>query len=58
VGLKSPKTVIILSNDKITSPLRTDILREKLGREFAKLFNLNVFHANTGLRFLEKANSS
>jgi len=55
VGLKSPKTILILSNDKITSPLPTGILREKLGREFAKLFNLNVFHANTGLRFLKKS---
>ena len=55
LGLKSPKTVIILSNDKITSPLRTYILRDKLSREFAKLFNLNVFHANMGLRFLQKS---
>ena len=55
LGLQSPKTVIILSNDKITSPLRTYILRDKLSREFAKLFNLNVFHANMGLRFLQKS---
>jgi len=31
------------------------ILRDKLGSEFAKLFKLTVFHANTGLRFLEKS---
>ena len=39
----------------VKSPLRTYILRDKLSREFAKLFNLNVFHANMGLRFLQKS---
>ena len=42
------KSVVIVSNDRLTQPIPTAVLRRKVGAQFAKLFNLTVAHADTG----------
>jgi hypothetical protein len=42
------KSVVIVSNDRLTQPIPTAVLRRKVGAQFAKLFGLTVAHADTG----------
>jgi hypothetical protein len=42
------KSVVIVSNDRLTQPIATSVLRRKVSAKFAKLFNLAVAHADTG----------
>jgi hypothetical protein len=42
------KSVVIVSNDRLTQPIPTSVLRRKVSAQFAKLFGLTVAHADTG----------
>ena len=42
------KSVVIVSNDRLTQPIPTGVLRRKVSRQFGKLFRLTVAHADTG----------
>ena len=45
-------SVVIVSNDRLTRPIPTAVLRRKVSRQFAELFGLDVAHADTGRSIL------
>jgi hypothetical protein len=48
VYMTGAKSVVIVSNDRLTQPILTSVLRRKVSAQFAKLFGLTVAHADTG----------
>lgn len=55
VDLSQAQRTIVISNDKWTEPFPVWTLRRKVGNEFAKLYGIEVIHAEAGRSFLAQA---